>query len=519
MKRRDFLKSSGAAVSIPFLLNGMRLSALPRSPLFDAIDPASDRVLVLIQKNGGNDGLNMVFPIDQYDRLANVRANLLLPKNKILALKDTLGLHPSMSGLRTLYEEEKLAVVQSVGYPNQNRSHFRSTDIWLSSSPANEYWNTGWLGRYLETQAPGYPTGYPNESSPDPFAITMGSTVSETCQGTASNFSLTLSDPFALIKLTEGNGGETPDTPYGDELAFLRTSIAQSNAYGDSISSAAKKGKNLATYPTGNRLADQLKNIALMISGGLKTKIYIANIGGFDTHATQVDSADKTQGVHANLLGQLSEAISAFQKDLKMLGQEQRVVGITFSEFGRQIGSNASVGTDHGTAAPLFVFGSCIQTQILGNNPQIPEKLAPQEGVAMQIDFRDIYASILKDWFHVPESDIKTLINPNFTYLPILKDCDLATPTREAYLNDLVDLKLYPNPFASEATLRFSSPGGRIRISLFDAIGSELEVLADQNFASGAHELAIDGQRLASGNYYVRVQGRQFVKTGILIKR
>ncbi len=519
MKRRDFLKSTGAAVSIPLLLNGMRLSAMPRSPLFDSIDPASDRVLVLVQMNGGNDGLNMVFPIDQYDRLANVRSNLLLPQNAILKLKDTLGLHPSMGGLRTLYEEEQLSVVQSVGYPNQNRSHFRSTDIWLSSSPANEYWNTGWLGRYLETQAPGYPTGYPNESEPDPFAITMGSTVSETCQGVASNFSLTLSDPFALIKLTEGNGGETPDTPYGDELSFLRISIAQSNAYGESISGAAKKGKNLVTYPTGNNLANQLKNIALLISGGLKTKIYIANIGGFDTHATQVDSADKTKGVHATLLGQLSDAISSFQKDLKMLGLEQRVIGITFSEFGRQIGSNASVGTDHGTAAPLFVFGSCIQTKVLGNNPQIAEKLAPQEGVAMQIDFRDIYGSILKDWFHVPDQDIKTLIHPNFAYLPILKDCDLATPTREPYLSDLANLKLFPNPFASEATLQFTSPGGRIRISLFDAIGSELEVLADQNFPSGTHELTVDGRKLASGNYYVRVQGKQFVKTGILIKR
>src|SRR5690606_27957596 len=139
--------------------------------------------LVLIQLNGGNDGLNMVIPLDQYSGLTSVRGNLVLPESSVLALTDLTGLHPKMTGLKTLFEEEKLSVIQSVGYPDQNRSHFRSTDIWTTASDSDEYLTTGWLGRYLDLKYPGYPVGYPNEEHKDPFAITLGTVVSETCQG------------------------------------------------------------------------------------------------------------------------------------------------------------------------------------------------------------------------------------------------------------------------------------------------------------------------------------------------
>ena len=517
MKRRNFLGSLGTAVSIPMLLQGLRLSATPRSPFFNPYSPADDRVLVLIQLNGGNDGLNMVFPIDQYDKLAKVRANLLLPQDRILKVNDLTGIHPSMTGLYELFQKSQAGIVQSVGYPNQNRSHFRSIDIWQTASPANQDWNTGWLGRYFQSLAPDYPNGYPGPAFPDPFAITIGSTVSQTCQGTVTNYSLTLSDPNVLVKLTESKGTDTPDTPYGLELDFLRSSILQSNAYATTITNAAKKGKNQVTYPSNNGLATQLKNIALLISGGLQTKVYIAQIGGFDTHANQVDATDKTRGSHANLLGQLSAAIAAFQSDLKLMGLEHRVLGITFSEFGRQIASNASVGTDHGTAAPLFVFGSCVKAPVLGANPQIADRLSPQEGVAMQADFRDVYGSILKDWFEVPEAHIKSLIRPDFTYLPILKNCSLATPTREVYFKDIA-AKVFPNPFTDTATLSFECPGGWTRISLYDALGSELMVLAEERMAAGEQTISFQASHLAAGNYYLRIQGGDFGKTTLLVK-
>lgn len=519
MKRRNFIKTAaGAALSAPFFLNGLRMSAMSRPALFDGLDPYSDKVLVIIQMNGGNDGLNMVIPLDQHDKLARVRQNILIPADRVLKLKDEFGLHPRMTAMRALFDNGKLSVLQSVGYPNQNRSHFRSTDIWQSGSPANEVWNTGWVGRYLESVAPDYPDNYPSEAFPDPFAITMGSTVSETCQGSVSNFSLTLNDPFALAALTEGAGSDIPDTPYGHELQFLRSSIIQTNAYAETISEAAKKGRNTVAYPANNTLATQLKNIALLISGGLKTRIYIARIGGFDTHANQTDATDKTLGTHANLLGAMSDAIGAFQEDLRIHNLEERVIGMTFSEFGRQIRSNASSGTDHGTAAPLFVFGSCIEKHVLGTTPNIPDAPQPQEGVAMQTDFRDVYGSLLQSWFGVSESDIRSFLYAGYNHLPLVKSCGLATPTRDRFLENVVQFRNFPNPFNDTTTIEFSSPGGRIRLALYDSLGSELRILADQTFPSGEMRLQLDGARLSPGNYYIRIQGPNFAYTGNIVK-
>lgn len=517
MKRRKFIQTAGQAIALPIALKGFPVSAIPYSPLFSPSEPTDNKVLVIIQLNGGNDGLNMLFPTDRYDKLFRVRGNILIDSNQILPLTNTLGIHPEMEAMQSMFKEGNLGVIQSVGYPNQNRSHFRSMDIWQTGSPANQDWNTGWLGRYFEKMAAGFPQGYPNAAYPDPFAITMGSSVSLTCQGEISNFSLTLNDPNALVQLTEGIGSQVPDSPYGRELDFLRTSIAQSNAYSSSITTAAKKGTNLASYPTTNALATQLKNIALLISGGLTTKVYVAQMGGFDTHANQVDSSDRTQGSHADLLKQLSEAVAAFQRDLHLLGVEKRVIGITFSEFGRQIASNASAGTDHGSAAPLLLFGQCVKKPVVGDNPLIADSLTPQEGVAMQFDFRDIYGSLLVDWFGVDQSDIRSLLYAGFTYIPLLNNCALTTSTEEAYFKD-ISLTLYPNPTADTATLSFESPGGSIRVSLFNSLGSELLVWSYPEQSNGLTTVNMNLHMLPAGNYSVRVQGRNFVKTSLLIK-
>lgn len=517
MKRRTFIQQAGSAIALPMVLRGFPVSAIPYSPLFSPTEPAEDKVLVLIQLNGGNDGLNMLFPTDRYDQLYRVRSNILMVENQILPLTDTLGIHPQMAALQELFKEGNLGVVHSVGYPNQNRSHFRSMDIWQTGSPANVDWNTGWLGRYFEKIAAGFPQGYPNASFPDPFAITMGSSVSLTCQGEISNFSLTLNDPKALVQLAEGTGSQVPDTPYGRELDFLRTSIAQSNAYSSSITTAAKKGANLAAYPSNNSLATQLKNIALLISGGLKTKVYVAQMGGFDTHANQVDSSDRSKGGHANLLNQLSEAIGAFQHDLQLLGVDRRVAGMTFSEFGRQIASNASSGTDHGTAAPMFLFGTCIKKTILGENPQIAGSLAPQEGVAMQFDFRDIYGSILVDWFGVEAAEVRSLMYPAFSYLPVLENCSLTTTSVES-ISANSPLSLYPNPTADRATLSFESPGGSLQVDVFNALGAQLMHLPDHHYPPGPITIDLDLGHLPAGNYSVRLRGAHFVRTTLLVK-
>lgn len=361
------------------------------------------------------------------------------------------------------------------------------------------------MGRYLGNRNPGYPEGYPNDKNPHPFAITMGSTVSETCEGQAANFSITLTDPFALSRLAEGGGGETPDTPYGEELQFLRTTIAQTNAYAETIQEAANKGRNLVEYPGNSNLAGQLKTIALLLAGGMQTKVFVAQLGGFDTHANQAIAGDTTTGVHAELLGTLSEAITAFQADLDALGLSERVVGLTFSEFGRQIRSNFSDGTDHGTAAPLVLFGSCVAPGILGQNVEVHPDVAPQEGVPMQFDFRDIYGSILRDWFEVAEDEVREVLYPEFQHLPILRDCRVATPTLDLD-KDPVVLDGFPNPCYSDLTVSFQGDGQAVRLSLFDVLGQELQIIAQGKIPRGSYQRSVNMSGFAPGNYFLRLQ-------------
>lgn len=517
MKRRKFLQATGAAVSVPLLLNGMKLSAMPKSPIFNSMEE-TDRVLVLIRLNGGNDGLNMVIPRDQYAGISAVRNNIMIPEGNVLGLTDELGVHPAMTGVQNMYNNGHLGIVQGVGYPNQNRSHFRSTDIWTSGSPSGSYWTTGWVGRYFQGMQPAYPDGYPNDDYPDPFAITMGRTVSETCQGTSSNFSLTLGDPFSIAPLTEGAAGDLPDTPYGEELAFVRLAINQANAYGEVITDAAGSGTNLGAYPEENDLAQQLKNVALLIGGGLQTKVYIVTLGGFDTHANQVDTNDTSVGNHAGLLKTLSDAMEAFQNDLVEQGLDQRVFSMTFSEFGRRIKSNESAGTDHGTASPMLLFGSCVNPEILGDNAEISADVDNQEGVAMQYDFRDIYGSVLMDWFGVEEDGVKELLYDGFTHLPVINGCTIDAVDPNPVLEEAVILNCYPNPCRNNLSVEFSTFDEWASLSVFNSIGSEVKAVFSKKLGLGTHTVNVDMSNLPVGTYYCRLQLGARQKTKRVIK-
>ncbi len=514
MKRRHFIQSTG--LSLPLMLNGLKLRAMQKSSIFSAISDENERVLVLIQLNGGNDGLSMITPLDQYDKLANARGNILIPQGSLLDVGSNQAFHPGMSGIKSVFDEGKMAVVQAVGYPNQNRSHFRSTDIWTSGSPATENWTTGWLGRHFQQGQPNFPIGYPSAEYPDPFALTIGGSVSETCQGTAANFSMAVSDPFNLNPLSTGGNDVVPNTPYGDELAYLRQSIESTNAYSSSITDAANSATNMAVYPDDNSLAKQLKSVALLIAGGLQTKVYVVNLGGFDTHSGQV-ALDPTLGSYPALMELLSGAVTAFQQDLALLGLEKRVLTMTFSEFGRRIRSNDSLGTDHGDAAPLMLFGSCVRPGFTGESPEIPDAPEVQEAVAMQYDFRNIYGSILMDWFKVEQTDVQNLLFPDFSYIPLVDGCNVSAaaelPTPE------LAFKPYPNPFSGTVNVSFQSGNEHVRLSLFDGAGQELKVLINKRLDEGEHTVKFDSDGLASGSYYFHLRlanGRQ--KTKLVVK-
>ncbi|MDP4636255.1 MAG: DUF1501 domain-containing protein [Crocinitomicaceae bacterium] len=498
MKRRDFLKNASlASLSLPFVSNGFSMQAISKE-LFEFSKNAEDRVLVLIRMNGGNDGLNMVFPIDQYANLMVQRPNILIPQNQLLGLTNEVALHPEMTGMQNMFNNGKLSIIQNVGYPEANRSHFRSMDIWSTGSmDINQ--TSGWLGRYFDSTYPNFPEDYPNLNFPDPFAISMGSEVSTTCQGLMGNFSHAVNDPFNTSNLLL-TGVVNDGTYYGSHIEYISTLINQTNEYGTQISASANAGNSLSTmYDPLNSLAVQLKYIAQMISGGLKTKVYILNVGGFDTHDSQVDQNNVSEGSHALLLKMISDAVAAFQNDLQLLGLEERVAGMTFSEFGRQIASNGSYGTDHGDAAPIMLFGSCVNTGIIGPNPTIDNQINEQAGVPMQIDFRNVYASILRDWFEAPETSIQSLFEQSITYLDVLSGCSVGITEEEALKFKAI---AFPNPTPSNTTLRFIAKGEKYQVFVMNQEGKALALAFEGELPAGQHEIPMETSKLPAGNYY-----------------
>ncbi len=527
MNRRKFLRSTVPVTTIPFLLGGFSVHAFGRSSFLEtlaSIAADTDRVFILIQLNGGNDGLNMVIPRDQYTALAAARSNIMIPEAKVLPLTDATGLHPSMTGLQGLYQEGKLVVCQSVGYPSPNFSHFRATDIWLTGSDSNQILTTGWLGRYLNLEYSGYPTGYPSASMPDPLAIQIGSVVLPVLHGPAGSMGLAISNPNTSYILP-GGADTPPDSPAGHELTFLREVAQQTSLYATVVKNAAAKGKNLSTlYPTAgsNTLADQIKIVAQLISGGLKTRIYVVSLGGFDTHSAQAVVGATETGTHATLMGRISGAIAAFMDDAKLQSFESRVLGMTFSEFGRRIKSNASNGTDHGSAAPLFVFGSGVQGGILGTNPVLPAAATTSDNIAMQYDYRRVYAAVLKDWFGASSTQLASIL-PGHQPLPIIRP-DVALGVEEENLPSTYALNQnYPNPFNGETRISFAVPAGagrgaardgsRVTLTVYDVTGREVASLVDSPLGPGRHEVVFDASRLSSGMYLYRLRAGEFVET------
>ena len=426
MKRRDFLAAASASL-VPVMLDGFGLKAMSQQSalvqsLLGTQALAGDRVLVIIYLNGGNDGLNTVIPLDQYSLYTGLRSNIAIPQGSVLGLdsNSATGLHPAMTGMRDMYNSGKLSIIHSVSYPNPDQSHYRATDIWMTAVDANQNSNSGWAGRYLENRFPGYPAGYPNAQMEDPLAVQIGYLTSTALLGSQQSMGIALSDPNSFYQLVGSASAVSPtDLPCcdaGDLIAYIRKQQALSVGYATEIKRAADAGQNLANYPaSGNSLADQLKIVARLIHGGLKTKIYFVSLSGFDTHSGQVDS-DVTTGSHAVLLGKLSTAIATFQQDLKLQGTEDKVVGMTFSEFGRRANSNNSKGTDHGIAAPMFVFGTNIKHSTIGQNPDLAN-LTGQSGnkdIPMQIDFRRVYTDVLNDWFGADHSTTNSLLFHEF---------------------------------------------------------------------------------------------------------
>jgi uncharacterized protein (DUF1501 family) len=521
MKRRSFLRQATMGAVLPAFFGKYDVKALANAPWLDGLATTdTDRVLVLVQLFGGNDGINTVVPLDQLSALGTVRNNILLPENRLLALNGVsdAAFHPSLSGFRELFNEKKLSIVQSVGYPSQHFSHFRSTDIWMSASDPFENVYSGWLGRYLQTEFPNFPNNFPNTLMPDPLALQIGAqlTLSAQGEGTPMGMSLSASGEFYDI------GDDDDSFPVGGfaagELAHIRQVARQTHRYGDVVKQAHGRGQNLATYPAQNALADQLKIVARLVKGGLKTRVYLVTLGGFDTHADQVFGNDTTQGTHATLLQTLSESVTAFQRDLEQMRLNDRVLGLTFSEFGRRVRSNASLGSDHGAAAPLFLFGSRLFGGILGTNPTIIPNMDISANLPMQYDFRSVYASVLKDWFCVSDTNLTAIMGRNFQQLRLINAPNCTTTGLETPEKDAHSISNYPNPFVEHTTLSFKTQSGQTLIQIFNTEGQLLFVPVDGIFAEGSHQIRLNTEGWPNGIYYARLQNGAAQRLANLIK-
>lgn len=526
MKRRDFISKSTTAAAIPIVLNGMNMNAYGENSMLQELYTSlvsNDHVLVIIQMAGGNDGLNTVIPIDQYSKYYNARTNIAIKDTKVLTLNGNpgTGLNPAMTGMRDMYNNGNLCIVHSVGYPTPNFSHFRATDIWLTASNSTEVLSNGWLGRFLNGEYPGFPSGYPNATMKDPLGIQFGSGTSLALLGPAVQMGYTISNPSNIFADNAAGDPIPPSTPAGDKLLYLRQISTQANKYSLAIQNAYTAGlQNFATYPTGNSLADQLKVIARLINGGLQTKIFIANIGGFDTHAGQTNGGDNDTGTHATLLGRLSSAVKAFHDDLKLMGKDRKVIGMTFSEFGRRIKSNGSVGTDHGAAAPMFLFGTQVTSGAIGTNPIIPNTATVSDNIPYQFDFRSVYWSLMKRWLCQDDPSLLNVMLRNFQELNVVNDSECIPLPPGEPLQEQSLVNAYPNPVISETQVEFKviNPG-HLLIQLVSPQGRVMRnIYENQHAPIGTLRQRVNFSGMQMGTYYIRYQSNTHTEMKAILK-
>ncbi len=429
MKRRNFIKLSSTASVLSLLPTDV--FALFKSAGMETCPNINGKKIVLVQLAGANDGLNTLVPLNQYDKYASLRPNIKLSDtgaNGIINLDTTLsltnqvGLHPSLIGFKSLYDSGFMRVIQGVGYPAQDKSHFKSTDLWLTGgdgTPANNTSQSGWVGRFLEN----YYTDFLNSNFP--LGIQLGS--SENSLGfhgeVEHGMSLNINgqDPSGFYSVINGLGGAAPsnipESEYGKLLKFILENDTSSNTYAQTISAAFNSGSNSLTYPN-TGIANQLKTVARFISGGLQTKVYLVKIGGFDTHDLQVASNTTTHlGKHADLMTQISESIKTFITDLNNQNMGDDVIAVTFSEFGRKAAENGNLGTDHGEIAPMFVFGKSIAPGVSGTNINLSEAIVGNnyQIKTVQHDYRRVFSTILQDWFGVNNSTLDLSFYNNTT--------------------------------------------------------------------------------------------------------
>ncbi len=385
LTRREFLRSSAGGLGL-LAFSGLVPAFITRATAAQVPGAERDRtILVLVQLAGGNDGLNTVIPFAD-DNYYKLRPKIGLTAKEVIRLNGLTGLHPAMGEMSELWKNGQLSIVQNVGYPNPNRSHFRSTEIWETAVDSNRTATTGWIGRYFDAECAGRP------DSPDPNAIHIGDEMPQSCQSDTPHniFGMPARGGIGKSADTEINLLEGVVETAGSEgnAGYLQHTLMDAIVTERRVNQVLGKYKPMADYQ-GNALAQSLKRVAALIAAGLETRVYFVRQSGYDTHSNQANK-------HSQLLGELSSALAAFQFDLERHGLQDQVLTMTFSEFGRRPNENASGGTDHGTAAPLFVMGAGVRDTLVGQAPNL--NVEKNKDLKFSTDFRQVYATVLKKW-------------------------------------------------------------------------------------------------------------------------
>lgn len=498
--RRDFLSATGLFGAGSFALGSLGVRTFLPSPLLASLAGAeNDRVLVLIRLDGGNDGLNTVVQRGNSDYY-KLRPSIGIQENQMWFLNQNYGMPLATQPLQSLWQEGMMKTILNVGYPEPNYSHFRSYDIVATGSPADQLWHTGWMGRFLDNQFSAFLATPPTV----PPALQIGVQSNLVFQADAANMALAVSSPQEFYEIAQ-SGQLYPtaglgSSPREQELLYVRQTANSAFRYATTIKNAYSKGKNQVTYPQNNDLAEQMAIVARLIKARMGTKIFMVEIGGFDTHANQLDD-------HLQLLNNIATAVKAFYDDLKAdnSGLENSVLSMTFSEFGRTIYENGSLGTDHGWGTHYLMFGGGLGSGVIGSQQDLsnPDPFTDPE---FGIDFRNIYSSLMANWLGnspdlvnyvmgQPFDPISGLVPAIAPAVGINGECALVGHNPDP-----------SNPAAILIKYAMMRPGN-VRLEILDKAGHSLRVLVNEFQREGSYNFQFKPADwfVAAGEYQYRL--------------
>ncbi len=538
MKRRDFLKILPPAAVTPFVVNGHPMRPYANSSMARLIadcEAIEGRTLILVQLKGGNDGLNTIIPIAQYDKYKQLRPDIAIPDtgaDAYIPLDNTLkddkkvGLHPSLIDIKALYDKGWVNVVQGVGYEQVNQSHFKATDLWLSGGDGtqeNYSIGSGWMGRSLQAMFPDV-LGAPIETMKDPLGIQVGDSNpslgfhTETEHQNSINLSgQDVSGFYSLIQTIGGLPPATiPDFEHGDEIEYIMSVEKSVNLYAQRISEVFNAGTNLGPYPANSSFANQLKTVARLIRGGSRTKIFLCQLGGFDTHNGQVGTT-ALDGDHADLMLEFSQGIKAFMDDLEAMGIAEQVLACTFSEFGRCAAENGSTGTDHGTLAPMILVGKGLNGGVSGTNVNLSNLTNDNQLQNMQHDYRQVFTTILQDWLGANNYVLEETMFDNYMKIPLIAGSYAVDPScyygGTTIINDVgfnrMPLTVFPNPARYSAEVTFTADKSYLATLSMHSMGGQVVYSGNMKVQPGDNLFYLEVSDKPVGNYIVRLENRE----------